>query len=138
MFGVTQVRCRIDSIRVAEACPDESTLILKREGEGNTYLPIWIDQHQAQILADELHGRPDSKGELDSFLADNGATDSGIGCTTVYLKGDAFFAKVLLSPHIRPREIGCSIGVALALAVRANAPILVDDALFDRAGVDLQ
>ena len=135
---MTQVRCIVDSIRFAEACPDELTLILKRTGEGNTYLPIWIDQHQAQILADELHGRPDSKKELDSFLADNGATDSAIGCTTIYLKGDAFFAKVLLSPHTRPREVGCSIGVALALAVRANAPILVDDALFDRSGVRLE
>ena len=135
---MTQVRCRIDSIRIAEACPDELTLILKREGEGSTYLPIWIDQHQAQILADELHGKPDSKKELDSFLTDSGATDSAIGCTTVYLKGDAFFAKVLLSPHTIPREVGCSIGVALALAVRDNAPILVDDALFDRAGVDLK
>ena len=135
---MTQLRCEIDSIRVGEACPDELTLILKRGGEGITYLPIWIDQHQAQILADALNGSPDSKKELDSFLADNGATDSGIGCTTVYLKGDAFSAKVLLSPHTRPREIGCSIGVALALAVRARAPILIDDALFDRAGVHLE
>jgi len=29
------------------------------------------------------------------------------------------------------------LGLALALAVRANAPILVDEALFDRAGVCL-
>ncbi len=135
---MTQIRCKVDSIRFAAACPDELTLILKRTGDGNTYLPIWIDRNEGQILADELHGRPDSKKELDSFLADNSATDSAIGCTTVYLKGDAFFAKVLLSPHTRPREVGCSIGVALALAVRANAPILVDDELFDRAGVRLE
>lgn len=30
---------------------------------------------------------------------------------------------------------GIPLGLALALAVRANAPILVDEALFDRAGV---
>ena len=138
VFEMTQVRCKVDSIRVAAACPDELTLILRGKGEGNVYLPVWIDRHEGQILADELNGRPDSKRALDSFLADKGATDSGIGCTTIYLKDNAFFAKVLLSPHTRPHEVGCSIGVAVALAVRANAPILVDDALFDRAGVRLE
>jgi hypothetical protein len=32
---------------------------------------------------------------------------------------------------------GIALGLALALAVRANAPILVDEVLFDRAGVPL-
>ena len=34
-------------------------------------------------------------------------------------------------------EVRCPIGPAHALAVRANAPILVDDALSDKAGVRL-
>ena len=135
---MTQVRCKADSIRVAAACPDELTLILRTKGESNVYLPVRVDRHEGQILADKLNGRPDSKRALDSFLADKGVTDSGLGSTTIYLKDNTFFAKAPLTPHTRPHEFGCSIGVAVALAMRANAPILVDDTLFDRPGVGLE
>ena len=128
-----EVQCIVDSIRVAAACP-ELTLILKPKNV-DSYLPIWISQQQGQTLANELRGRPDSSKELDAFLADNNATDSDIGCAIICLEHNTFFAKVLLSRYHRPYEVRCPIGLALALAARANAPILVDEALFDRAGV---
>ena len=134
---MAQVQYVIDSIRVGVACPDELTLILKQKECTNTYLPAWISQHEGQTLANVLHGRPDSEKELDTFLADNHATDSDIGCATIYLEHNSFFAKVLLSQHHKPYEVRCPIGLALALAVRANVPILADETLFDRAGVRL-
>ena len=133
---MTQVKTEIDSIRVAAACPAELTLIL-RQTDGDSYVPIFISQQQGEILANELHGRPDSKKELDAFLASNNATDSDIGCATIYSEDTAFFAKVLFSRRHKPYEVNCPIGLALALAVRGRAPILVDDTLFDRAGVCL-
>ena len=133
---MAQVRCEIDSIRVAAACPDELTLILK-EADGSSYVPILISQHQGEILANELHGRPDSKRELDAFLASNNATDSDIVCATVHLEDSVFSAKVLFSPCHEPHEVSCPIGIALALAVRGKAPILADKAIFERAGVSL-
>ena len=132
---MVQVRCEIDSIRFAAAVP-RRTLILKPK-DAASYLPIWISPSQADILADQLHGRPDKKKDLDLFLGGINAADSDIECATIYLEDNTFFAKVLLSRHHKPYEVSCPIGLALALAVRANAPILVDDALFDRAGVRL-
>lgn len=133
---MAEVRCTVDSIRVGAARPDELTLILRRE-HTDAYLPIFINQQQGQILADELHGRPDSTNQLEAFLSDNNATLSDIGSATVYLEGDTFFAKVLLSPDRRPHEVRCPIGIALAVAVRAKAVVSLDEALFDRAGVRL-
>lgn len=132
---MAQVETEIDSIRVAAACP-QRTLILKQK-DADSYLPIWISPYQADILADQLHGRPDRQKDLDIFLADNNAADSDIECATIYLEDNTFFAKVLLSQHHKPYEVSCPIGVALALTVRANVPILVDETLFDRAGVRL-
>jgi bifunctional DNase/RNase len=132
---MAEVQCEIDSIRVAAACP-ELTLILKSKGTDG-YLPIWISQPQADILAGQLHGRSDKNKDLDLFLDGVDAADSNIECASVYLEGNTFFAKVLISRHPVPYEVSCPIGLALALAVRANAPILVDGALFDRAGVRL-
>ena len=93
---MTQVKTEIDSIRVAAGCPDELTLIL-RKTDGDSYVPLFISQHQGEILANELHERPDGKNELDPFLASNNATDSDIGCATIYLEDTTFFAKVLFS-----------------------------------------
>jgi bifunctional DNase/RNase len=129
------MQCEIDSIRVAAACP-ELTLILKSK-DTDGYLPIWIGRPQAEILADQLNGRPDRKKDLDLFLDSVDATDSDIECARVYLEGNTFSAKVAFSGHSIPNEVNCPIGLALALAVRTNAPILADEALFDKAGVRL-
>ena len=134
---MAQVQCVVDSIRVGVACPDEPTLILKQKDGANAYLPLWISRQEGRILANVLQGRPDSSKALDAFLADNKATESDTGCAAVYSEDTALVAKVLLSRHRRPYEVRCPIGQALALAVRANVPILLDDALFDRAGVCL-
>ncbi len=131
-----EVQCAVDSIRVAEGRPHELTLILRQKGE-NTYLPIWISQHQGQILADELNGSPDNTKDFDAFLDENGAAYSEIIAAIVSLDENAFHAKVLLSGHPSPYEVSCPIGLALAISVRARASILVDESLFDRAGVRL-
>jgi len=132
---MAQVQCVVDSIRVAAACP-ELTLIL-RPKDVDSYLPIWISPSQAEILADRLHGRPEKDAELDLFLANSNAASADIRGTVIHLDGTTFHATILLSQHSRDYEAECPIGIALALTCRANAPILVDEALFDRAGVCL-
>ena len=99
---MAQVQCVVDSIRVGVACPDELTLILKQKECPNAYLPLWISQHEGQTLANVLHGRPDSKKELATFLAANNATDFHIGFAAIYLERTTSVTKVLLSRHRRP------------------------------------
>ena len=130
---MAQVETTIDSIRVAAISP-ERTLILKQKG-ADCYLPFWVSSSQADILADQLNGRPDKSLDPDRFLANINAADSDIKCVTVYLEHNTFCAQILLSRHDKPCEVECPMGIALALACRANAPILVAEALFDKAGV---
>lgn len=129
------VQVQVDSIRSAAACP-ELTLLL-RERDGASYLPVWIDSSQAEVLAAELNGLLHKDVELDLFLAKSNAAGADIRGTVVHLEGSTFHATVLLSRHGRDYETECPIGIALALAVRANAPILAESELFDRAGVRL-
>jgi len=130
-----QVETTIDSIRVTTAFP-ERTIILKQKG-AECYLPFWVSSSQADILATELQGRPDKSRDPDLFLANINAADSDIKCVTIHLENDTFYAKVLLSQHDKPYEVKCPVGVALTLAFRAEAPILVDETLFDKVGVTL-
>ncbi|MFU8797024.1 MAG: bifunctional nuclease domain-containing protein [Dehalococcoidia bacterium] len=135
---MAKVLCEVDSVRVAAACPDKLTLILKQKESPSSYLPMWISQHEGQTLANVLNRRPDSDGELDLFLIRNEITYSDVKRVTVDLEGSSFRARVLLSRHREHCGVGCPIGLGLALAVRANAPILVDAAVFDNAGVHLE
>ncbi|MCK4354699.1 MAG: bifunctional nuclease family protein [Dehalococcoidia bacterium] len=133
---MAQVQYEIDSIRVVAACPDEVTLILKEKGSDNS-VRVWLSQKQGEILAGQLHGRPDSKKELDAFLADNNAADSDIECVTIHLEYNTFFGKLLLSRYDKRNEVRCPVGLALALAVRVSAPVFFDGELFDKVGVRL-
>ncbi len=130
---MAQIEMIIDSVRVAAVSP-ERTIILQQKGADH-YLPFWVSPSQADILAAQLQGRPDKSVAPDLFLDNIKTSDADIKYATIHLENNTFYAKVLLSRHGRPHEIECPIGIALALACRADAPIVVDEAVFDKAGV---
>jgi len=130
---MAQVETTIDSIRVGAFSP-ERTIILREKGPEN-YLPLWVNPSQADILADQLQGRPDKSVDPDLFLANINAADSDIKGVTIHLENNTFYAKLLLSRHDEPYEVRCPMGIALTLTCRVKAPILVDEVLFDKAGV---
>ncbi len=133
---MVQVETTIDSVRVTTASP-ERTIILKQKG-AECYLPFWVGPSQADILAAQLQGRPDKSIGPDLFLANINAADSDdIKCVTIHLENNTFYAKILFSRRDKPYEAKCPIGIALTLAYRAEVPILVDEALFDKVGVTL-
>ena len=131
---MVQIETEIDCIRVAAASP-ERTIILRPKWGAESYLPFWVSPSQAGILAASLKGQPDGSKACDLFLAGINATDTDIKGVTVHLENNAFYAKMLLFHEDRPSEVECPIGIALALACRANAPVLLDEALFDKADV---
>src|SRR4030042_1939576 len=132
---MAQVETTIDSIRVGAISP-ERTIILQQKG-ADCYLPFRVSPSQADILADQLQGRPDKSVDPDLFLANINATDSDIKCVTIHLENNTFYAKLLLSHHNDPYEVKCPIGIALTLGYRTEAPILVDETVFNKAGTTL-
>ena len=132
---MAQVETTIDSIRVTTARP-ERIIVLKQKGTEH-YLPFWVSSSQADILAMELQGRSAESTAPNVFLANINSADSDIKCVTIRMENDTFYAKLLLYQQDKSEEVKCPIGIALALAYRAGAPILADEALFDKAGVTL-
>jgi len=132
---MAQVKTTIDSIRATTAS-SERTIILKQKG-AELYLPFWVSQSRADIIATWLQGRPDKSIEPDLFLANINATDSDIKCVTIHLENNTFYAKLLLSHHNEPYEVKCPIGIALTLGYKTEAPILVDETVFNKAGTTL-
>ena len=133
--NMAEVETTIDSIRCTTV-RRERIIVLKQKGADH-YLPFWVSSSQADILAMELQGRSAENTAPDLFLAKISSVGSNIECVTIRMENDTFYAKLLLYQQDKSEEVKCPIGIALALAYRAGAPILVDEALFDKAGVTL-
>ncbi len=126
----------VDSIRVNLVT--QSRVVFLREVHGDRHLPIWIGEFEAQGIAMELQGSPSPRplpwDLIKSFVADLNGTIERVVVND--LSQDVFFARIVVEVNGRTIEIDSRPSDAIALAVRARCPILVDDLVMDRAGVN--
>ncbi len=128
----------IDSIRVNIVNYQQRVVILKVK-ETNRFLPIWIGSSEADSIALKLQdipvARPLTHDLLQSTIATLGATVSRIVVSD--LTDDTFFAKIVLQVNGSSLEVDSRPSDALALAVRAEAPIFAHDEVIERAAVQM-
>ena len=129
------IEMSIDSIRVS--LMNYQRVVILKEKVDKRYLPIWIGPAEADAIAVKLQGvnvpRPLTHDLLSSVIDSLGATiDSIIVCD---LKSDTFYAKIILNVDGGQIEIDSRPSDALALAVRAEVSIYVDEAVLDKAGI---
>ncbi len=129
------IEMSIDSIRVS--LMNYQRVVILKEKLAKRYLPIWIGPAEADAIAVKLQGvtvpRPLTHDLLSSVIDSLGA---GIDSIIVSdLKSDTFYAKIILSVNGEQMEIDSRPSDALALAVRTDAPIFVEEAVLDKAGI---
>ncbi|MDO8578044.1 MAG: bifunctional nuclease family protein [Dehalococcoidales bacterium] len=129
------IEVAIDSIRVS--LMNYQRVVILREKTADRYLPIWIGPAEADAIAAKLQGvkleRPLTHDLLRSTIDALGAKVNSI---MVYdLKNDVFYAKILLSVDGGQIEVDSRPSDALALAVRVEVPIYVDESVMDKAGI---
>lgn len=125
----------IDSIRVS--LMNYQRVVILREKTADRYLPIWIGPAEADAIAAKLQGvkleRPLTHDLLRSVVEALGARVNSI---IVYdLKNDVFYAKIILNVDGGQVEVDSRPSDALALAVRVEVPIYVDESVMDKAGI---
>jgi len=129
------IEMAIDSIRVS--LMNYQRVVILKEKMAGRYLPIWIGPAEADAIAVKLQGvtvpRPLTHDLLRSVIDSLGATIESIIVSD--LKSDTFYAKIILNVDGGKLEIDSRPSDALALAVRAEAPIYVDEAVLDKAGI---
>ena len=125
----------VGSIRVS--LMNYQRVVILRENAGEHYLPIWIGPAETDAIAVKLQGvtvpRPLSHDLLYSIINTLGATINFIVLSD--LKGDTFYAKIIFNVDDGQVEVDSRPSDALALAVRAEAPIYVEEAVLDKAGI---
>jgi bifunctional DNase/RNase len=125
----------IDSIRVS--LMNYQRVVILKEKTADRYLPIWIGPSEADAIAVKLQGvavqRPLTHDLLRSVIDTLGAKVNFI--TVTDLKNDTFFARITLDVNGGQLEVDSRPSDALALAVRVEVPIYVDESVLDKAGI---
>jgi uncharacterized protein len=129
------IEVAIDSIRVS--LMNYQRVVILREKTADRYLPIWIGPAEADAIAAKLQGvkleRPLTHDLLRSTIEALGAKVSSINIFD--LKNDVFYAKIILNVDSGQIEVDSRPSDALALAVRVEVPIYVDESVMDKAGI---
>ena len=127
----------IDSIRVS--LMNYQRVVILRVKDSDRYLPIWIGPSEADAIALKLQDisvpRPLTHDLLRAVVMSLGATVNHIIVSD--LNNDTFYAKIVLQHNGTTMEVDSRPSDAIALAVRAQAPIYAEDAVVEKAGVQM-
>ena len=113
-------------------------IVLLKTLDGNKFLPIWIGHPEAAAILTKLQGqstpRPMTHDLMTDVLTELNARVSRIAVTE--LRENTFFAVITLQVNGNEVEIDSRPSDALALAVRASAPIFVADKVIDDSAIE--
>lgn len=129
------IEVSIDNIRVSLMSPQR--LVILREVGGNRYLPIWVGPYEAEAITVALNQieivRPLTHDLLRNLFGMFDATVKRIEINA--LKEDIFYGNIVFEAHGQTYYLDSRPSDAIAIAVRARVPILVDAAVMDEAAV---
>lgn len=129
------IETTVESIRVSLVT--QNRVVILKEVDGTRHLPIWIGAYEAEAIALELQGiaatRPLPYDIIRAMLSELGATIDQINISD--LNEAVFYARIIISVADRTVEIDARPSDAIAIAVRSDCRIFVEDAVMDDAGV---
>jgi bifunctional DNase/RNase len=115
-------------------------IVLLKTVESNKFLPIWIGHPEAAAILMKLQGASTPRPMTHDLLSDVlGELD--VECTRVAvteLRENTFYASISLRVNGRELEIDSRPSDALALAVRAGAPIYAADDVIAESAIEFE
>jgi bifunctional DNase/RNase len=115
-------------------------IVLLKTADGNKFLPIWIGQPEAAAILMKLQGasapRPLTHDLLVNML---GELDVEIVRVTVTeLRENTFHASITVAQNGNEIEVDSRSSDAIAVAVRAHAPIFAADAVIEESAIEFE
>ena len=124
---------RVVGVRVE--LPANQPVVLLREEDGVRYLPIWIGAVEASAIAFQQQGvqtvRPLTHDLMRDLIKALGVRLEAVHITE--LRDDVFYAELRFSGGV---NVSARPSDAIALAMRAKAPVLIEDRVFDKGGLE--
>ena len=115
-------------------------IVLLKTADGNKFLPIWIGHSEAAAILMKLQGaetpRPMTHDLVSAMLAQLEARVLRI--TVTELRDNTFYASITIQQDGSEIEIDSRPSDAIALAVRAEAPIFADDRVIEESAIEFE
>ena len=115
-------------------------IVLLKTKDGNRYLPIWIGQPEAAAILMKLQGastpRPMTHDLLTEILSELDARITRI--TVTELRENTFYAQVTVQLDGTEVEVDSRPSDAIALAIRAEAPIFAADQVIEESAIEFE
>lgn len=112
-----------------------SPIVVLKDGEDKLYLPIWVGIFEANAIALQLENIATPRPMTHDLLRDviRHAEARVLRIVINDLKDSTFFARIEMSIQGRAVEVDARPSDAIALALRTEAPIFVEQAVLDQA-----
>lgn len=115
-------------------------IVLLKTADGNKFLPIWIGHPEAAAILMKLQSqappRPMTHDLLSDMLDQLGA--SIVRITVTELRENTFYAQITLQQDGGEIEIDSRPSDAIALAIRAEAPIFAADRVIEESAIEFE
>src|SRR6187401_2247717 len=115
-------------------------IVLLKTVDGNRFLPIWIGHPEAAAILMKLQGastpRPMTHDLLSDLLEQLDAKCERVSVTE--LRDNTFYATITVSMNGSELEIDSRPSDAIALAVRAEAPIFAAEEVIEESAIEFE
>ena len=115
-------------------------IVLLKTADGNKFLPIWIGHPEAAAILMKLQGattpRPITHDLVTDLLTHLDA--QVVRITVTELKENTFYATVTVAQDGTEIEVDSRPSDAIALAVRAEAPIFAADSVIEESAIEFE
>jgi hypothetical protein len=115
-------------------------IVLLKTAEGNRFLPIWIGHPEAAAILMKLQGASTPRPMTHDLLTDMlGQLDAQVVRITVTeLRESTFYAQITVAQDGTEIEVDSRPSDAIALAIRADAPIYVADRVIEESAIEFE
>jgi uncharacterized protein len=125
----------VESIRVNMT--NYKRVVMLKEKTGERYLPVWIGHFEADAIAIPMQNVPTSRPLTHDLLTTSiGSLGGTITRAAISdLTDETFYARLIVDLGDRQIELDCRPSDAIAVAIRAQVPIYVEDAVMTQAAM---
>ena len=115
-------------------------IVLLKTVDGNKFLPIWIGHPEAAAILMKLQGASTPRPMTHDLVTDMlGQLDAQVVRITVTeLKENTFYASITVQQNGSEIEVDSRPSDAIALAVRAEAPIFAADDVIEESAIEFE
>jgi uncharacterized protein len=115
-------------------------IVLLKTADGNKFLPIWIGHPEAAAILMKLQSQAPPRPMTHDLLSDvlEQLEAHVVRITVTELRENTFYAQITVQQDGREIEIDSRPSDAIALAIRAEAPIFAADRVIEESAIEFE